>query len=108
MPGHPNIFQMQYVCGEFYGFIANIALTGVYRQENNERARKLGYTPGKWPLTPLTGQIVEQNKHRALEIYTTLFQFKSTQAVAQYVAMGKPVKVLGGLALQYDDRPNTG
>lgn len=35
---------------------------------------------------------------------TPRFQFKSTQAVAQYVAMGKPVKVLDGLALQYDDR----
>jgi hypothetical protein len=77
LPGHPGSLQLLYVCGEFDGFVATIALTGVYRQENNERARKFGYTPGKWPFTPLTGQIVQQNEHRVLEIYTTLFQFKS-------------------------------
>jgi hypothetical protein len=102
--GHPNIFELHYVCGEFNGFIANIALSGVYRQENNERARKLGYAPGKWPMTPLTGQIVQQHKHRVLEIYVTLFQFDSAHVAAQYVATGKPIKVLAGLALRYDDR----
>jgi hypothetical protein len=102
--GHPNIFQLQYVCGEFNGFITNIALTGVYRQENNEQARKVGDTPGRWPITPLSGQIIQQNLHCVLEIYVTLFQFKSPQVAAQYVATGKPIKVLAGLALQYDDR----
>jgi hypothetical protein len=102
--GHPNIFDLQYVCGEFNGFIANIALSGVYRQENNEQARKLGYAPGKWPITPLRGQIIQQNKHRVLEVYVTLFQFKSANVAAQFVAIGKPIKVLAGLALQYDDR----
>jgi len=92
------------VCGEFNGFIANIALTGIYRQENNEQARKLGYAPGTWPITPLSGQIIQQNPHRVLEIYVTLFQFKSAPVAAQYVAVGKPIKVLAGLALQYDDR----
>jgi len=102
--GHPNTFELQYVCGEFNGFIANIALSGVYRQENNERARKLGYTPGKWPITPLTGQIVQQNKHRVLEIYVTLFQFKTADVATQYIATGKPINVLAGVAKQYDDR----
>jgi hypothetical protein len=67
LPGHPSSLQLQYVCGEFNGFIANIALTGVYRQENNERARQFGYPLEKWPFTPLNGQIVEQHKHRVLE-----------------------------------------
>jgi hypothetical protein len=102
--GHPNTFELHYVCGEFNGFIANIALTGIYRQENNEQARKLGYAPGTWPITPLSGQIIQQNPHRVLEIYVTLFQFKSAPVAAQYVAAGKPIKVLAGLALQYDDR----
>jgi hypothetical protein len=102
--GHPNVFQLQYVCGEFNGFIANIALSGVYRQENNEQARKLGYAPGKWPITPLSGQIIKQNPHRVLEIYVTLFQFKSANVAVQYVATGKPIKVLAGLALQYHNR----
>lgn len=90
LAGHPNSFQVQYVCGEFYGFIANIALSG--------------YAPGKWPLTPLTGSIVRQNKHGVLEIYATLFEFKSAHVAAQYIDAQKPVKVLAGLALQYDDR----
>jgi hypothetical protein len=60
LPGHPGSLQLQYVCGEFNGFIASIALTGVYRQENNERARQFGYPLEKWPYTPLNGQIVEQ------------------------------------------------
>jgi hypothetical protein len=102
-PGHPTLFQKQYVCGEFYGFVTNAALTGIYRQENNEQARQLGYPLEKWPYTPLSGPIVEQNKHRVLEIYAGLFQFKSEQAVAQFVDLGKPIQVLAGLAQQQDD-----
>jgi hypothetical protein len=102
LPGHPSSLQLLYVCGEFDGFVASIALTGVYRQENNERARKFGYTPGKWPFTPLTGQIVQQNEHRVLEIYTTLFQFKSTEAAEQFVGTGKPFHSIA--PAQVDDR----
>jgi hypothetical protein len=102
LPGHPGNLQLQYVCGEFDGFVASIALTGVYRQENNERARKFGYTPGKWPLTPLTGQIVQQNEHRVLEIYSTLLQFKSTAAAEQFVGTGKAFHSIA--PAQVDDR----
>jgi hypothetical protein len=92
LPGHPSSLQLQYVCGEFNGFIASIALTGVYRQENNEQAKQSGYPLEKWPYTPLNGQIVQQNQHRTLEIYTTVFQFKSTQAAEQFVGTGKPFR----------------
>jgi hypothetical protein len=102
-PGHLAVFQKQYVCGEFYGFVTNAALTGIYRQENNEQARQLGYPIEKWPYTPLSGQIVERNEHRVLEIYAGLFQFKSAQAVAQFVDVGKPIQVLAGLAQRQDD-----
>ena len=90
LPGHPGSLQLRYVCGEFNGFIASIALTGVYRQENNERAKHFGYPLEKWPYTPLSGQIVQQHKHGVLEIYTSLFQFTSTQAAEQFVGTGKP------------------
>ncbi len=90
LPDHPGSLQLHYVCGEFNGFIASIALTGVYRQENNERAKQFGYPLEKWPYTPLSGQIVQQHKHGVLEIYTTVFQFKSKQAAEQFVGTGQP------------------
>jgi hypothetical protein len=102
LPGHPGTLELQYVCGEFDGFVASIALTGVYRLENNERAKQFGYPIGKWPYTPLSGQIVQQNQHRVLEIYASLFQFKSTQAAEQFVGSGKPFRSIA--PAQVDDR----
>jgi hypothetical protein len=55
------------VYGEFNGFITNIALSGVCRLENNEQAKKLGYAPGQWPITPLKRQVIKQNLRAAID-----------------------------------------
>jgi hypothetical protein len=85
MRNHPLPFTRRYVCGQFRGFISDLALSGPYRQQNNERARRLGYTLGKWPLVPLTGAIVSQQKNRVLEIYEGIYEFDSPDSSAAFL-----------------------
>jgi hypothetical protein len=77
--------ERAYVCGKAAGFLANMSLTGRYREENSSQARALGYTIGKWPYTPLNGSIVSQQRHKALEIYVSIFQFTSATAARNYI-----------------------
>lgn len=98
---HPLSFQRQYACGEFEGFVTNLALTGTYRQQNNARARQLGYTLGKWPLVPLTGPIVAQQAHRVLEIYEGVYEFASPTSAAAFLRTesgGSQAGIVAGLA----------
>jgi hypothetical protein len=84
-PGSPpSPLQREYVCGDVAGFVTNISLTGKYRQQNNATARSLGYPIEKWPYTPLSGPIVGQQRHKALEIYVSVLQFTSAQAATSY------------------------
>jgi hypothetical protein len=78
-------FARDYVCGEFYGFITNRALTGIYRQQNTRYFEHYGYRPGKWPYVPLRGQIVADLSHQVLEIYESLYQFTAAAAVKAYL-----------------------
>jgi hypothetical protein len=78
-------FVRDYVCGEFYGFITNRALTGLYRQQNTSYFEQYGYRPGKWPYVPLRGQIVADLSHQVLEIYESLYQFNAAAAVKVYL-----------------------
>jgi hypothetical protein len=104
--GPPPPLETDYVCGVVAGFLANISLTGKYRQENNAWARNLGYTIGKWPYTPLSGSIVGQQRHKALEVYVSLFQFTSDRAATAYAdpPTRGPVAT-GGLAFRLRSRP---
>lgn len=83
--GHPPQSVRDYVCGEFYGFITNRALNGVYRQQNTIYFEHYGYRPGKWPYVPLRGQIVADLSHQVLEIYENLYQFTTASAVKAYL-----------------------
>jgi hypothetical protein len=78
-------FVRDYVCGEFFGFITNRALTGIYREQNTAFFRKYGYQPGKWPYVPLRGQIVADLSHQVLEIYESLYQFTNASAVKTWL-----------------------
>jgi hypothetical protein len=82
--GAPS-FVRDYVCGEFYGFITDRALTGIYRQQNTALFRRYGYQPGKWPYVPLRGQIVADLSHQVLEIYESLYQFTAAAAVRTWL-----------------------
>jgi hypothetical protein len=75
-----------YVCGEFYGFITNAALTGKYRQQNTTYFEHYGYRPGKWPYVPLRGQIVTNLGHQVLEVYESLYQFSTPWAANVFLS----------------------
>lgn len=85
--GFPLWFQHDYLCGELYGFITNVALTGRYRQENNARARQLHYPIQKYPYVPLTGSIVTGLPHRVLEVYEAVYQFSLPTAAAAFLQL---------------------
>lgn len=100
LPGHPLPFENRYACGQFRGFIISLALSGSYRQQDNARARALGYTIGKWPLVPLTGAIVRQQAHRVLEIYEGIYEFSSPAAAAAFLRAesgGAQAHIIAGL-----------
>ena len=105
-PGSPpSPLQREYVCGAVAGFLVDISLTGKYRQENNARAKSLGYTVGKWPGTPLSGSIVGQQRHKVLEIYVSAVQFASARAAMSYADPPPGPSVAGGLAFRLRPRP---
>jgi hypothetical protein len=104
--GPPPPLQREYTCGVVAGFLTDISLTGRYREENNARARSLGYTIGRWPYTPLSGSIVGQQRHKALEVYVSLFQFTSARAATEYAdPPASAPAVTGGLAFLLRPRP---
>lgn len=105
LPGQPARFAGSYVCGQFRGLITDLALRGTYRQQNNARARRLGYTLGKWPLVPLTGAIVSQQDHRVFEIYEGIYQFSSPSSSAAFLRATSDNgqdNVIAGLARQME------
>jgi hypothetical protein len=106
-PGHPLPYEKRYVCGQFHGYLTDLALTGKYRQQDNKRARGLGYLPGKWPLVPLTGSIVSQQGHSVLEIYEGVYEFGSPASATAYLhtaSGGGRSDVTAGLALRLQPR----
>lgn len=78
--GHPIWLATQYQCGVGYGFLADIILQGKYREQDDAQARSLGYPIGKWPYVPFIGSITSQAPHLTLEIYESVFQFRSERA----------------------------
>jgi hypothetical protein len=105
---HPLPFAGRYQCGQFRGFVTGLAMAGRYRRQNDQRARRLGYTLGKWPLVPLTGAIVAQRKHQVLEIYEGAYQFSSASAAAAFLRAesgGGQVPILAGEALRLQPHP---
>lgn len=91
-------FEKAYLCGEFYGFITDAALSGVFRQQNNNAAVRAGYAITKWPYVPLSGAIVRDRGHQVLELYEGLYQFSSGRAAASF---RKIVRTNSGKAASY-------
>jgi hypothetical protein len=83
--GHAyNPAGRSFVAGRSKGFISSLALSGAYRQEADAAARALGYTPGVWPLVPLTGSIVSDNPG-VLEVYQTNLAFGDSGGADAFV-----------------------
>jgi hypothetical protein len=76
-----------FVGGAGVGLIADTALTGRYRRENDRIARARGFKPMKWPLVPLTGDIVRENPESVLEVYQSNYVYASAAAAAQHLAL---------------------
>jgi hypothetical protein len=66
------------------GFINNVALDGKFRSDEDRIARGLGYTPGKWPLVPLEGVVVQQTSG-LLEVYEYSYAFATAADAADWV-----------------------
>lgn len=73
-----------YLDGRVIGLLANEALTGPDRAQEDAYARSLGYTPGAVPLVPLSGAIVHDFPG-ALEIYESIYAYQ-TEAEAKALA----------------------
>jgi len=86
-------FVTEYLQGRLMGYIANIALHGPDVPAEKAREHRIGYV-GKWPLVPLEGPIVRDNRG-LLEVYETVQSFKAWRAAATWVSTyrtysGKP------------------
>lgn len=93
MPNHPLWYQVRYVCGSFYGFVTDQAMSGPYRAENNASAQALNYRITKWPYVPLTGSIVSQLPHKVFEVYEAVYQFKDIRSAQGYVSTASGTQV---------------
>lgn len=100
---HPRWDTTQYICGQSYGFISHVIMTGRYRAQDNALARSLGYPIGKIPLLPYEGPAVSQLPHAVFEAYEEVFQFRSAKAAGMWLADGRrsptPHPALTGLTL---------
>jgi hypothetical protein len=71
--------------GRTTGYIAEIALRSPYRGEADAIASSLGYQIGQWPLVPLQGDVVKDNRG-TLEVYQTHLAFGSREGASAFVA----------------------
>ena len=81
--GAPD-YERQYLAGRLVGYIADVAVTGPDRADEDRIAKSFHYSTGKWPLVPLTGKVVQDNAG-LLEFYQTNWQFESPTAAVHYV-----------------------
>jgi hypothetical protein len=80
-----QLYVNDFRSGRTRGFVAAIAVSGPYRQSVDEQARSLGYPIGKWPLVPLFGPVVRDNRG-LLEVYQTNFTFASVAGSQSYIS----------------------
>ena len=67
-------------------YINDVALESPYRQQEDAVASSLGYTVGRWPLVPLTGQVVRDNAG-VLELTQTNWAFSDAAAAASFFSL---------------------
>lgn len=86
--------------GATVGLIADIAVTGPYRESEDNRARALGYPIGEWPYVPLIGDVVAQSQ-ALLEVYETVTMYTSPTAARDWT--GVLAKSIEGSGATADD-----
>jgi hypothetical protein len=78
----PPAFVTHFKSERFIGFLSSVALSGAYRQDEDQQARALGYPIGKWPYVPLEGKVVA-GVPGVLEVYVYVYHFwQSSDATA--------------------------
>jgi hypothetical protein len=71
--------------GRLEGYIADAALHGAFRRENDEMQQRLGYRVGKWPAVPLRGRIVTASPKRILELYEAIATYRSVEGAKEHL-----------------------
>ena len=75
MGRNPN-FSAAFLGAHLVGYVVDVAVTGPDRAAEDADAQRVGYTPGPFPLVPLTGDVVVHNPG-LLEFYETAWSFSS-------------------------------
>jgi hypothetical protein len=80
----PPSYVSRFRAGVTIGFINNVALGGEFRADEDRIAWSNGYTPGKWPLVPLEGSVVQATPG-LLEVYEYTYVFAAPADAASWV-----------------------
>jgi hypothetical protein len=83
---HEPLWVQQFVVGRLKGYITTLSLHGRYRRAENAAARKLHYPIMKFPYVPLTGPIVKDNPRMVLEVYESVYVFRSSAGAENSIA----------------------
>lgn len=79
-----------FVDGFERGFLSDVALSSPYWQQEDARARALGYTVGQWPLVPLEGRVVSDHPGQLLELYEIALVWNEDANAAAWVQALQP------------------
>jgi hypothetical protein len=97
--GPPRLAISDWRASRLRGWIARIAVTGPDRVSEDQYAKSLGYTAGRFPLVPLVGTVVKHNPG-ILEVYQTDTEYRSVSGAGDYM------KDLASSALQAETTPD--
>jgi hypothetical protein len=80
----PRLAISDWRAARLRGWIARIAVTGPDRVSEDQYAKSLGYTVGRFPLVPLVGPVVKHNPG-ILEVYQTDTEYRSASGASDYM-----------------------
>ena len=81
--GETDALVTDFEGGRLVGFLADVAIDGPDRPLEDAYDRSLGYTPGLYPLVPLSGAIVH-DAPGVLEIYEFVATYRSPQGASEF------------------------
>lgn len=81
----PIVSEYQY--GQLVGYVADEALRGRYRRENDRQQHLMGYAIRKWPAVPLKGSVVSASPGKVLEFYENLTTYRTVRAARLHIRL---------------------